>query len=299
MFCGNTYKGERGYQDLLRFIIDNGSNIEDRTGVGCRSVFDAKIQIEEGEFPFSTIRSAPLRFAFEEYWMFLRGETQTKYLEEKGIFFWQGNTSREFLDNRGLAGLEEGDMGMAYGYQWRHFNKNLVPNEYVVDQLKETYKALTEDRYSRRILTTLWNPSATPYMALTSCHWATQFCVIPDKDGVDTLHLKTLNRSLDTTFGLVFFLQQARLYQMAMAKLCGLKVGTMVTDLSHVHIYNNAIEYALEVSERELGVPGKVEIIKELNTLEDLVGMTWGDIKVTDLVVNKKPFKNERPPMAV
>lgn len=295
-----VYKGESGYLNLIWDVLSQGVEIPDRTGVGTRAIFDAKVVYDS--FPFSTVRPAPLRMAFEEFWMFMRGETQTKVLEEKGINFWKGNTSRDFLDKRGLHNLPEGDMGSAYGSQWRQYGNDTVDENLSInpkDQLVEVYETLKTDPYSRRLYTTFWNPNESHLMALTPCWHSHQFVVIPDSDGNNVLHLKLINRSLDVIFGLQYAVQQYYLYLMAMAKLLNMKVGTLSADLTHVHIYNNQVEYANELLTRDLGRPGKVTINKELNTLDDMINLQWEDIVVEDLVVNTLPFKTPRPPMAV
>lgn len=293
-FLGRTYEGEEGYLDLVDTVLRNGVPTSDRTGVGTVAMFDAKLVIREG-FPFSTIRPAPLRMAFEEFWMFLRGETQTKVLEEKGINFWKGNTSREFLDKRGLSPLPEGDMGKAYGSQWREYGETTTClNDLVVDQFKQVQEELADNPHSRRLYTTFWNPNESCLMALTPCWYAHQFVVI---DG--TLHMKVLNRSCDLIFGSIYALMQYRLYQMATAKLHGFELGTMSCDFSQVHIYNNQIPYAKEMLTRQIGKQGTVNITKELHTPQDIVDMIWEDIEVDGLEVNKEPFITPRPPMAV
>ncbi|MGH1461211.1 MAG: thymidylate synthase [Neptuniibacter sp.] len=298
MFNGTVYKGESGYLRMVNDILHLGVDVPDRTGVGSRAMFDAKVVYSPREFPFSTVRPAALRMAFEEFWMMMNGRTQTKELEEKGIFFWQGNTSREFLDKRGLDYLDEGDMGQAYGWQWRSFNRQIAPGN-VVDQLKETFEGLKNDTYGRRHLTTFWNPAASRFMALTPCWYSHQFVVLPHPEtGSPVLHMKVNNRSLDTVFGFQFAAQQYRLYQMCMAKALGFDLGWMSCDLTQIHIYQNQFEYAEEMVERKLGVPGKIEL-PELNSLDDILNLTWDDIIVTGLEVNKEPFIAERPPMAV
>jgi len=288
-----VYFGEQGYIDLLKDVLVNGVKTQDRTGVGCIKVFDRKLVWNVGEqFPFSTFRSAPLRMAFEEFWMFMRGETQTKYLESKKINFWKGNTSREFLDNRGLIDVPEGDMGKAYGYQWRSYND-------ILDQLALTYDTLKNDPYSRRIYTTFWNPVQSKDMALTPCWHSHQFIVIPEKDGSLTLNLKLFSRSLDLAFGESFARQQYALYLMCMAKLMNMNVGYMSCDLTDVHIYNNQIEFVKEMVDRDLGKAGTIIINKELNVLDDMIELKWEDIEVDGLDVNTIPFITERPPMAV
>lgn len=300
MINGKTYYGEQGYLQMMADVLEKGVDVPDRTGVGSRAMFDAKIIYQPHEFPFSTVRPAGLEKAFREFWFFMSGRTQTKELEAQGVNFWVGNTTREFLDNRGLHHLEEGDFGQAYSWQWRSFNKGLVAEDKrVVDQLRQTYETLKNDPYSRRVLTTFWNPSASPLMALTPCWHTHQFVVLPDENGDNVLHMKVANRSLDCLKGHQFAAMQYRLYQMCMAKLLGFKLGGMVCDLTQVHIYLDSLNYVRELLTRDLGAQGQVEIVKPLETLEDVISLQWEDIKVTGLEVNKIPFKTPRPPMAV
>ena len=300
MINGQTYYGEKGYLQLMADVLYKGVDVPDRTGVGSRAMFDAKVIYGPEEFPFSTVRPAGLEKAFREFWFFMSGRTQTKELEAQGVNFWVGNTTREFLDKRGLHHLEEGDMGFAYGSQFRSFNKGLLKDEArVVDQLRETYETLKKDPYSRRVLTTFWNPSASPLMALTPCWHTHQFVVLPDEQGRNTLHMKAACRSLDICFGYQFAVQQYRLYQMCLAKLLGFELGSASFDLTQIHIYTTQRDYVGEILTRELGTPGQVSIKKELNSLEDIINLQWEDIKVTGLVVNREPFETPRPPMAV
>lgn len=294
------YKNESGYVELLKDVLCNGLQVPDRTGVGSIAIFDAKLVYDtDTQFPFSTIRPAPLRMAFEEFWLYLRGVTDTKVLEERGINFWVGNTSREFLDQRGLQHLPEGSLGKSYSYQWRRFGQDLSKSLHGKDQLGVVYKELKNNPYSRRLYTSFWNPLQSDFMPLTPCWHSHQFVVLPSSVGADTLNLKVVNRSLDSLFGAQFAIQQYALYQKCMAKLLGMEVGKLSCDLSHVHLYNNQIEFAKEVVQRDFGKQGEVIIHKPLNTLEDLVSLSWEDFEIVGLEVNKTPMKSKRPPMAV
>jgi thymidylate synthase len=109
--------------DLLLDIKENGVDKPDRTGIGSRAVFGRMLRWDLADgFPMQTTRKVPLRIAFEETMFFLRGETQTKLLEAKNINIWKGNTSREFLDKRGLNHLPSGSLGYGYSHQWRNFD---------------------------------------------------------------------------------------------------------------------------------------------------------------------------------
>jgi thymidylate synthase len=292
------YYGEQGYIQLIRDVLANGEEQTDRTGVGTYSIFDAKVVYPEGYFGcFSTIKPAALRMSFEELWFFLRGKTDTKELEAKGIDFWRGNTSREFLDKRGLNKLPEGSLGAAYSEQFRCCGTILDPYDGTVehiDQLKVLIDTLTFDPFSRRMMIDLWNPAEHHLMCLTPCWFNFQVVVIGD-----TLHMKLRNRSLDSVFGYSFAVQQYRLLQLCLCKMYGYRLGRLSADLSHVHIYKDQVDYAKELVERELGKQGEVFINKDLNNLDDLLKLEWSDFEVIGLEVNKTPFITPKPSMAI
>lgn len=306
-----TYKGEKGYLKLLSDVLNDGVDIKnERTGEFCRTLFDAKFIVPCGECFLVTHRPAPLRLAFLEFWFFLNGNTNTKELEDSGCNFWVGNTSREFLDKRGLDYLPEGHLGLAYSAQWRNFggeygevdgswdtpDYNKLDN-YGVDQLYHLVAGLQNDRYSRRHIITLWNPMQSDYMALTPCWHTSQYVVLPNKQGRDTLHVKLLNRSLDVPFGMLYAIQQYRLFQIVLCKMFGFELGELSADITNPHIYQNQLEYAEEILTRDLGTNGRVSINKEINNLDDLLTLQWDDISVSGLVVNKTKFKTPRPIM--
>lgn len=300
----NVYFGERGYVQLVKDVLEKGVSIPDRTGVGSKALFGATViydKLESGltDFALSTSRSCPLRLAFEEIMFFLRGETDTKKLEEKGVFFWKGNTTREFLDNRNMKWCAEGDLGAAYSTQWRRAGDfSGVPPEACVDQLAKLLETLKHDKYSRRMVVDLWNPVEEYAMPITPCWAWSQYVVLPGADGKDYLHLSLVNRSLDVLFGAPFALQQYRLFQLMLCKMFGFEMGEMRVSLSHIHLYNNQLEYAEELIGREFGVAGQVDISKPLSDINSLLSTEWSDIIVTGLEVNKTPFKAVRPPMA-
>lgn len=297
---GHTYYGEDGYLCLVNNVLKKGVSVPDRTGVGSVAIFDAKIVFNS--FPLFTHRKISPRLAFEEMWFFLNGDTDTNLLEEKGVNFWKGNTSREFLDNRGLEFLPEKDMGAAYSLQWRNFG-GWYDSDNGVDQLEKLINSIEKDPYGRRHLVTLWNPSEEHLMPLTPCWWACQFVVLPN-NGVDTLHLKLINRSLDVLYGAPFALQQYRMLQMAIASMFDMEVGVLVADLSQVHIYNNQIEWAKELLKRDWWLDGdnSVTLNKKVNGVygeDGLLSLKFSDFNVKYEDYNSKPFKTPKPPMAV
>lgn len=300
-----TYYNEAGSIQLIKDILEEGVEIPSRAG-NCKALFG--VTLEYDTHCLSTIRPSGFRLAFEEMMFFLRGQTNSKFLEDKGVNFWKGNTSKEFLEQRGLGYLDEGEMGAAYSLQWRDSGGYLVIDSQEcgksesaggVDQLEMLIDNLENDRYGRRNLVMLWNPSENEDKCLTECWYSSDWNVLPNKDGEDELHVLLSNRSLDTIFGLNFAIQNYRFLQIALCKMFGFKLGKLRCSVSHAHIYENQIEYAKELVEREYGEQGEVVINKPLHTLEDLLSLEWTDIEVKGLVVNTSPFKTPRPDMAV
>ena len=116
------YTQENEYLSLMRNILENGSSNDDRTGVGTLSIFGSMLKYNlRDSFPLCTTKRMFFRAIFEELMFYLSGKTDNKILQEKGIHVWDGNTTREFLDKRGLQHYEEGDMGQTYGFNFRHY----------------------------------------------------------------------------------------------------------------------------------------------------------------------------------
>merc|ERR1712066_319948 len=174
---------EYQYLNMIRKIIDNGISMDDRTGVGTRSLFGEMMRFDlRKSFPLLTTKRVFWRGVLEELLWFIKGSTNGKLLSDKNVRIWDANGSREFLDSRGLNHYEEGDLGPVYGFQWRHFGaeyKN-CHKDYSgegVDQLKQVIETIRKDPTSRRIIMTGWNPPDIPKMALPPCHLLSQFYV--------------------------------------------------------------------------------------------------------------------------
>lgn len=308
----HNYKNEGGFLQLLRCILDNGIPTPDRTSVGgCRKLFNQTLWFDLREsFPSVTVRPMGLRYGFEEMMLFLRGETDTTKLEEKGVNFWKGNTSREFLDSRGLQHLPVGSLGKSYSYQYRGLGEGYV------DQFAKVIDQLQNNPYSRRHVVDIWAPNDHDQMPLTPCWKSWQFNV-EKKEEQDVLHLTCEVRSSDTPFGLPSNYQQFAFLLKAVAQLVGMEAGTLCCNLNDVHVYDNQVEWVEELLGRSYNpvsvfkevrwgpmswdCPNRVElnINKNLDTLEDLLSLQWEDLEITGLNVNREPFKTERPCMAI
>lgn len=248
---------ESQYLDIMNSILEHGVENVDRTGVGTLSVFGTRQHYDlRDSFPMLTTRRQWLKGIFEELKLYLSGKTDNAILQEKNIHIWDGNTSREFLDKRGLMDYPVGDMGETYGFNFRHFGGHYVDckTEYSpecgYDQLANVIHLLKHDPTSRRILINLWNPHTLHKAALPSCLMMYQFYV-NTRD--NTLHCQIYIRSSD------FFLANnwntctgALLVHM----LCALEdipytPGSITVITGDTHIYKSHIKQAKENLERQ------------------------------------------------
>lgn len=289
------YYGTKGQIELLKHVLDNGYIIENkRTNSETKAIFDAKVVFKDGEMPLWTDYLTSPRLAFEEMWFFLRGETDTSKLEEKGCYFWTGNTTREFLDKVGLTEFPEKYMGAAYSNQFR--NSGGFVNGNGVDQLVRLINGLKNDEFGRRHVIDLWNPMEEEFMPITPCWLMSKYSVIP-KNGKKYLNVKLTNRSLDILFGFRYAVMNYRLFQIALCKMFNYELGELVCDITNAHIYENQYERAKEVCEREfLDYNGSIVLKKDIKNLNDLLNLEWEDWEL-DYKYNKSKFVTERPVM--
>lgn len=244
---------EYQYLQLLEEIIREGEERPDRTNTGIRGTFGRlmRFNLEHG-FPLLTTKSVFFRGVLEELLWFLRGETNSKKLSEKGVKIWDGNGSREFLDSRGLHNNPEGDLGPVYGFQWRNFGAKYegLDADYTgkgKDQIQALIEGLKKDKYSRRHLLSAWNPAALEEMALPPCHVMSQFYITKD----DRLNCALFQRSADIGLGVPFNIASYALLMCMIAHHLGLKRGEFVHFIGDAHIYLNHLD-ALETQAQRL-----------------------------------------------
>lgn len=283
----------QNYLDLLQDILDNGFDKTDRTGVGSRSVFGRSLRWDLSKgFPIITTRRVAFRIAFEETMFFLRGERDTKKLEDKKIFIWKGNTSREFLDGRGLDHLDEGDMGYGYSHQWRNFG-GIDGGWRGVDQIANLVDGLRNDPYSRRHIVTAWNPQQVDETPLPPCHILHQYQVTPD----GKLNSSFIMRSNDIGYGLPYNIMGYAFLNIAFAKLVGLEPGELVYFGGDAHIYHNQFDMVKAQLQRTPYELPTLKINKSLNTLEDLLTLQYNEVELVGY--KSHPDFDNKPPMAV
>ena len=221
------------YHDLIKHVVDNGTQKHDRTGTGTKSVFGYQMRFDLSEgFPMVTTKKLHLKSIVYELLWFLNGDTNIGYLQENGVRIWN-----EWAD-------EKGDLGPVYGHQWRNWNSEEV------DQITDIIKTLKSNPDSRRMLVSAWNPSVMPdssksfsenvangKAALPPCHAFFQFYVADGK-----LSCQLYQRSADIFLGVPFNIASYALLTMMMAQVCGYKVGDCIHTFGDAHIYNNHME---------------------------------------------------------
>ena len=211
------------YLDLLKKIMEEGTDREDRTGTGTRSIFGTQMRFDLSKgFPLVTTKKCHLKSIIHELLWFISGSTNIKYLQENGVRIWN-----EWAD-------ENGDLGPVYGKQWRDFE---TPDGRHIDQLSNAIDMIKHNPESRRIIVCAWNPSDVDRMALPPCHTLYQFYVANGK-----LSCQLYQRSADMFLGVPFNIASYSLLTMMIAKECNLEYGDFVWTGGDTHIYKNHFE---------------------------------------------------------
>lgn len=197
---------EIAYLDILRDLITKGNVRQTRNSI-TKTLFSRNLTFDlKNSFPLLTTKKMFFRGIFEELMFFIRGNTNTKILEEKGVKIWKDNTTRTFLDNVGLNHYQEGDMGPMYGYQLRFFNANYKDcnDNYLnkgVDQLKYVIDIILKDPFSRRIIMTTFNPAQVNEGCLFPCHSLMIQFYIREENDIYYLSQQNYIRSNDIFLG--------------------------------------------------------------------------------------------------
>ncbi|MDR3116567.1 MAG: thymidylate synthase [Bifidobacteriaceae bacterium] len=219
----NSNKIPTPYEDLLSFVLKNGSNKKDRTGTGTKSYFGAQIRYNlQNGFPLITTKEVRFRSIVYELLWFLKGSSNIKYLKENKVGIWDAWAN------------EQGELGPVYGVQWRSWP---TYNGKTIDQISEVIKQIKTNPASRRLIVTAWNVALIDEMALPPCHMMFQFYVNDQK-----LSCQLYQRSADLFLGVPFNIASYSLLTHIIAAQCGLEVGDFIWTGGDCHIYNNHIE---------------------------------------------------------
>ncbi|AOX05981.1 thymidylate synthase [Corynebacterium sp. NML98-0116] len=245
------------YEDLLRDVLENGTDKGDRTGTGTRSVFGRQLRYDLSEsFPLLTTKKVYFKGVVGELLWFLRGDSNVTWLQEHGVRIWN-----EWAD-------ENGELGPVYGVQWRSWP---TPDGQHVDQISRALELLKDDPNSRRNLVSAWNVSELEHMALLPCHLLFQLYVADGK-----LSLQVYQRSADMFLGVPFNIASYALLAHMFAQQAGLEVGELIWTGGDCHIYNNHFDQVREQLSRE---PRPYPQLK-LRKAESLFDYDFSDIEV-------------------
>lgn len=280
----NNLSDEYEYLNLLNKVLEDGTCKDDRTGTGTISLFGTKMEFDISEtIPILTTKKVFYQSVIKELLWFISGETTTKFLKKNKVTFWDANTSREFLDKKGLTHFEEGELGAGYGFQWRHFGTEYKgPHENYqgcgVDQLQEAINLLKNDPFSRRIIVSAWNPSDLDKVALPPCHCFFQFnCV--EIDGEKYLDCLLYQRSGDMFLGVPFNIASYSILTYMIASLVDMKPRKFVHMIGDTHIYTNHIEQVKQQLEREPYPFPTLKINKDVKNIDDF---KFSDFELVD-----------------
>lgn len=264
---------EAAYLDLLRDILLNGAQQDDRTGVGTRSVFGRQLRCDLSDgFPLLTTKKVHFKSIAIELLWFLRGETNVRWLQERGVKIWD-----EWAD-------ADGELGPVYGKQWRRWSG---PDGTEIDQLSNLLEQIRTNPSSRRLIVSGWNPVDVPSMALPPCHTLYQFNVADGK-----LSCQLYQRSADMFLGVPFNIASYALLTTMVAKVCGLEPGEYIHTFGDAHIYSNHMD---QVAEQLSRAPRKLPRLRLNPDANDLFGFEYEDIMLEDY----DPHPGIKAPVAV
>lgn len=256
----------QNYLNLVERIITKGEPRNDRTGVGTLAVFGANLEFDlSARFPLVTAKETRWRTAFLEMLFFLSGQTNVKWLNERGSKLWDA-----WAD-------ENGNLGPIYGAQWRDWNGDGI------DQVRALIDGLKNNPTGRRHIVTAWNPAQLHMMALPPCHHTHQ-CYVTNDGNLD---LKLFMRSSDVALGLPFNVAAYALLAHLYARAADLKPGRLLVDIGDAHLYSDHVKPMKRVlHDGPVWGDGAQLVINTRNT--DIDGYDISDFQIDDY--HPRPF---------
>jgi len=266
---------EYQYLNIIEKIINDGTWEEGRNG-RTKSIFGEmmRFSLANGKIPILTTKRTAWKTCLRELLWFICGKTDNKLLQDQGVHIWDGNTTREFLDSRGLQQYREGLIGPGYGFQWRHFNAEYDANTGLnvssgIDQLGQIINALKDpaQRTSRRLVMTAWNPLQLDEMALPPCHIFCQFNV----SGGNKLSCSMYQRSCDELLGVPFNIASYSFLTHLLAHHCGLEAHEFIYFKGNCHLYEEHIDAAKTQLQRPPFPFPTLRIVAKHENIDDYV----------------------------
>ena len=261
------------YLDLLRHILEHGGDKADRTGTGTRSVFGRQMRFAlHHSFPLLTTKKLHLKSIIYELLWFLRGETNVRWLQERGVTIWN-----EWAD-------QDGNLGRVYGAQWCDWR---TADGRSINQIDSVIAQIKKNPDSRRLIVSAWNVGEIEQMALPPCHAMFQFFV---QDG--ELSCQLYQRSADLFLGVPFNIASYALLTMMVAQVCDLKPGDFVHTFGDLHLYANHLEQAKLQLARE---PKPLPVMKVNPAVKNIHDFKFEDFEL----VGYDPHPAIKAPIAV
>jgi len=243
------------YLNLLKHVLQNGTEKSDRTGTGTLSVFGYQMRFDlRSGFPLMTTKKLHLKSIIYELLWFLNGDTNIKYLNDHNVHIWN-----EWAD-------KEGDLGHIYGFQWRSWPDYKGGS---IDQIEEVIRSIKNNPDSRRHIVSAWNVADLKNMALPPCHVLFQFYVAGGK-----LSCQLYQRSADIFLGVPFNIASYSLLLLMIAQVTGLEPGEFVHTFGDAHIYKNHIEQVKLQLER---VPKPLPLMNLNPSVKSIHGFSFED----------------------
>ena len=276
------YHEEYQYLNLLEDILTDGVLQEGRNGF-TKSVYGSALHfsLENGKIPILTTKKTAWKTCLKELLWFIKGQTSNKLLNEQKVHIWDGNSTPEFKESRGLSHYKDGDLGPLYGYQWRFFNAPYddCDTDYEgkgYDQLNEVIECLKdpEKRYSRRLVVSAWNPCQMNEGVLPPCHVLFQFNVVGNK-----LSCSLYQRSCDCPLGQPFNIASYSFLTHLIAKHCDLEPYEFIHYIGNAHIYEPHLE---QMKEQLTRIPEEFPTLEIVNKRDNINDYELGDFKVNN-----------------
>jgi thymidylate synthase len=290
------------YLDALQYILDNGEDVSDRTGIGTRTVFGYQMRfpLSYSEFPAVTTKRLAWRAVVGELLWFLEGSTDERRLAEitfekpreelvDKTTIWTANADKQGKDLGYVNTDLMKNLGPVYGHQWRHFDLLGDDSYGKADQIHNIIRQLTTEPDSRRIILSAWNPNQLEQMALPPCHTLAQFKVINGK-----LSCQLYQRSADMFLGVPFNIASYSLLTHMLAQICKLELGDFIWTGGDCHIYQNHFEQVKQQLERT-PMKGPTLDMPEFSNILELLKTKPSDYKLIDY----NPMDSIKAPMAV
>jgi len=261
------------YLRSLKEVFQEGSIVQGRNGKTF-SKFGMRMEYDLNRFPLLTTKKMGYKTILKELIWFLNGHTDNEILREQNVHIWDGNSTREFLDSRGLD-YPEGDLGPVYGFQWRHFGANYRGSKENydgsavggMDQIKYILNEIKTNPTSRRIILSAWNPPDLEKMALPPCHVLSQYYVDSEKG---TLSCQLYQRSGDMFLGVPYNIASYSFLTYIFAHLTGYKPGKLIHIIGDAHIYEEHIEAVHKQLTRTPKLKPRMIISDDLKDIDDV-----------------------------